>query len=470
MDAPDFSETLQVHGQITNEIGRSCPLAFTVTYPKYRPGPLGVHGIVTEPEHNPLEIGLPGWSGHTKVWGQLPTGETLRLEKVMVQGIHGMEIDLWCSGFTYGMETGLQFAEGKYWIEVALPDAGVVDTQVPEEKSWLGKIESARTAEDGIKWASPVGEAVLADFYHYEPPFGRGNRLTRVKETGIYFRGEITNNHEPPKLLEQVEQEIEDPLRILSFISRKILRWFEIRATFVPADKEKYFRSTFLKRRNFKSHDTEAGEPLLLQRQLLHGKFPQLVERLRASPIKDWLLRAMSYSSSSHRDGSLESQLAAAYLALEALSLGLAQNNGSDQILTERDAEEFSVWIKDSVKQFCRERPLDEDVKGQLIANVDTLGRTSFKRRIKALIEQTRIPTEDLWPPATKLSEGLRGMINRRNKFIHEARIESPPWPLVKDRDRVQAIVERGILALLGWDPTQVSPSAYSHGWLAQGD
>jgi hypothetical protein len=178
----------------------------------------------------------------------------------------------------------------------------------------------------------------------------------------------------------------------------------------------------------------------------------------------------MSYSSSSHEQGSLEDQVAAAYLGLEALSLGLAQNNGAEQILAERDAEEFAISMKESVKQFCGQRSLDKDITQQLLVNVDHLGRTSFKRRIKALIEETKIPTEDLWPPGTKLSEGLQRMVNRRNKFIHEARIESPPWPLFKDRDRVQAIVERSILALLDWDPTQTSPSAYNHGWLAEDD
>lgn len=470
MDAADFYETVEVHGKISSETGRTGPLAFRVTYPKYRPGPVQVHGIVTESGQHPLQFGLPSWGGKIEVWGQLPSGETVRLDNVSMRKVGQVEIDLWCSGFTFGTELRLEFGEGKYWIEVALPNASVADVPLLETSSYLGTIESKRSEEDGIKWHSPVGEAVLADFYHYEHPPGKGDLFTRVKETEIRIGGDITTNIEPPMLLAQIEREIEDPLQLLSFLSRRLLGWFEIRETFLPTPGSGFAPCTFLKRRHFKDRGVGERDPLLLQHHLVDGKFQKLVECLRASPIKDWLVRAMIYSSGSHEEGPIEDQLAAAYMALEALSLGLSQSRGREQILSEQESEKFSSWMTASIGQFCEKHDLDEDIKQQLGANVNNLGRVSFKRRVRALIEETNVSVKDLWPPGTHLSKGLQRVIERRNKFIHEARIESPPWPLIKDLKRVQAIVERSILALLDWDQTQLSPSAYRHHWLTEDD
>jgi len=206
--------------------------------------------------------------------------------------------------------------------------------------------------------------------------------------------------------------------------------------------------------------------PLLHQSQLARGGFAQMLERLNVHSLKGWLLRAMVHCSGSYHQPTVESQLGAAYQALEALTFGYSSHKGTGRVLSQECNAGFFAEAESFVNNFCGTRGLDRDVREQLVANIQGLGRRSLKRNILGLVSDTGIGTDDLWPEGTKLAEGIRDLAERRNKFIHEALVELPPWGLAKDLERIRAIVERSILALLGWDWSQVSPFAYTHEWL----
>lgn len=470
MDTVDFLETIQVHGTASTSFGTSVPLAFSVTYPKYRSGPLQVQGIVTDANRHPLEIGFGGLTGEVEVWGQLPSGEILRLEHARANGWKGNGIDLRCTGFTHGVESPLEFTGGNYWIVVSIPHTEVFDTRISETNSYLGTVESARSVGDGIRWHSRLGEALLADFYDYERPYEQRDMLIRVKKTAVSFKGKITNSIVPLEFVSAVEEEMDDPLRLLCFLSRRLLRWFEIQASFEALAAGRFSRCSFVKRQNISSHFDVEKDSVLSQPQLAEGGFEMLLKALRASPIKDWLRTAMVYVSSSHQKQSLEDSLAAAYLALETLSLGFARSTETEKVLGSQDDENFVSLMRSTVEAFCEQGSIKSDVKEQLIDSVKSSPRTSFKRRVKALIRDTQIPTEDLWPAGTKLSMGLQTIIDRRNKFIHEAKIPSAVRAIVKDRQRIQTLVERGILVLLGWSASQIDASGHGYSWLRDDD
>lgn len=470
MDAADFLETIHVHGTASTSSGMSAPLAFSVTYPKYRPGPLRVQGIVTDSNCDRFEIASASRYNKVQVWGQLPSGEVLRLENPHFNLSKETGIDGSCSGFTHGIESPLEFTGGKYKIVVTLPYVKEFDTPISETTSYLGTIESARSATDGIKWQSHLGGAALTDIYCYERPFEQRDMLVRVKKAVALFEGEITNTVVPLEFVSVIEEEMDDPLRLLSFLSRSILRWFEIEASFQPSDADNFSRWSFVKRRDSRSRVDVEKDSVLSQPQLAQGGFEVLLKGLRASPIKDWLRTAMVYVGSSHQKQSLEDSLAAAYLALEALSLGFARSTGTETVLVGQDDEKFLSLMQSTIEAFCKEGSIEADVKQQLIGSVKSSPRTSLKRRVKALIEDKQIPTEDLWPPGTKFSEGLQRVIDRRNKFIHEAKIPSPHWPISKDMQRIQDLVERSILVLLGWNPSQIDASGHGYSWLRDDD
>lgn len=220
-----FPETLQVPGEVRSPLGAVSSLTFTVTYSKYRPPELEVHGILTQRERHPLELGFPGWTGDLEVWGQLPSGQVLRLEQAWMEGVRRVELDLGCVGFTYGIESPLDLNDGRYWVVVAIPYTEVADIECSQVPCYLGKIESERANDDGIKWPSAIGEALLADFYHYEPQFAKGEVLTRIKTTEICFHGQIEAHMAPPQLVRQVAEAIKESLSFLSFLSRKGVQW-----------------------------------------------------------------------------------------------------------------------------------------------------------------------------------------------------------------------------------------------------
>lgn len=467
MDIHDYSESIQVLGVIKSNAGNESSLTLTVTYPKYDPTTIKVQGILTDPERHPLIFGIPGWRGPLEVWGQLPWGAVLRLDEPWITHMRGIEVELGCSGFSFGIETPIDF-QGRSSVSVHIPYTELVDTDTAEVPSYLGTIGSERKSGDGIKWSSTVGEACAADYYHFEPRFGRGQVLTRIKLAEIRYSGETISNLSPTSLVKQIDQGLDEPLLLLSFLSRKHLPWYEIRCTFLPADSKKQSVQEFLRRRLTFVRSTQNASPLLQQGQLREGKFQRLLDHFREHPFKAWLRRAMIYIAASYHEATVESMASAVYMSLEAMAAGHAENQGRSCLLAAQDQLELLTHIREAIREFGATRRLDAQIVEQVLSNLQGLDRTSLKRRTLDLIRDTQIGTDDLWPEGTKLADGTQSMIHRRNKFIHEAFVEEPPWPLLKDLDRIRAIVERSILAELGWDPAQVSPLAYKHALLRE--
>jgi hypothetical protein len=466
MNIRDFSQTLQVPGELHSPVAAATPLTLQLTYSKYVPCELEVHGVLTQPGRHPIRE----WNKGLEVSGRLPGGQVLRLAEPWVQRTRGVEVDIGCTGFTFGMESPVEFDGGRYSVVVAAPYTKAAEIDCQQIPSYLGSIESERTAEDGVKWASPIGEALLADFYHYEPMFAEGEITTRVRVTEIHFRGEIATPLDPSCLVKEVEAAIDEPLSLLSFVSRTPLQWYEIRVGFLPRSTRERPGCEYMRRRVVSCNGNCRVEPLLRQRHLSGGGFERMLDRLKTVGIKERLLRAMTYSVASYGEPTVEAGLGVAYLALEALTSGHSRSKGADRILSGECDLDFRTGAAEFVQNFCEAKGLARDTREQLLANIQGLGRRSLKRSILELVKDTNIGAEDLWPRQTSLADGVGGIVDRRNRFIHEALVQEPPWVHVKDLERVQAIVERSILALLGWDWTHVSGSAYDHRWLAEGE
>ena len=93
---------------------------------------------------------------------------------------------------------------------------------------------------------------------------------------------------------------------------------------------------------------------------------------------------------------------------------------------------------------------------------------TWLQSKILDLVTQERVHTTDLWPSTVSLADGLERVAKTRNAFFHEASINDHQ-ACVKDSARLQAIVERGILKLLGWQDDNFHPDAFRTDWLRRG-
>ena len=459
----DFVEEVKGTGSLQLQDGRKYPITLALHYSKYSGEKLDVSGLFPQGDwFNYLGITSDSISG---VSAEAHADTVLRLTNPLVSRLHGREIDFRCTGFTLGTEDSLPFDSGNYYIQVQIPFSPLVQVLQIPTRSALGTIESKRGWEEGIAWDSPLGKFLAADFYHWEQPDNKES-LTRIKVAEIRAKGTITESVTPPSVVEKTEGLIREPLILLSFLGRRFLHWYEIRVAFRPPEKSEYRTLEFLKRRRIERDETSGVEPLLHNSHLADGSFGPLLDQLKSSPIKDWLHKAMIYAVSSYHEPTVETQIAMIYLATEALTEGFAQQRGISNALPIEQSRELTGRLQSAVHEFCADMSIDNRTKQQLLGKLQGFARSSLKRRLVELISRTKIKTDDLWPDKIGLSKGLQALVDRRNDFIHRAQIEGQVWTLVKDLFRLQAIVERSILELLGWDSTCVHPSAYSRNYL----
>jgi hypothetical protein len=331
-----------------------------------------------------------------------------------------MRAEFDCLGFTFGNEGLPNSPSGRYGVTVQIPWSPLIDVWSVETRSYLGTVRSKRKRRDGLRWQSTLGEFLMADFYHFEATRFHDDRLlARIKVAELRLEGKISSKVDPPSLVREVEAAIEEPLRLLSFLSRRNLVWYEIRADFILQERKNRQWPSYLKRRVVLLNNSQDVQPLADRWHLFAGGFDGLLVRLRNAGARDWLVKAMIYCVASYHEPTLETQISMIYLALESLAKAIRQG--------------------------------------------------SLLEGLRALVQKPGITPEHIWPPKVDLGDATTKLVKRRNKFIHEARIENPEL-LVNDLGRLQALVERGILALLGCGPDWVDGFAYDTRWLTSAE
>jgi hypothetical protein len=423
MKLGDFRERLHVTGTVRTTGGLECPVNIEISYAKYVPGELEVHVVCPAPEWRQLGLVLEKRQEGLEVSGEDERGQTLRLQDARLKSHRGSRAEFDCTGFTFGFESAVDFDSGEYSAQVRIPYTDLVATWSTEGMSYLGTIQSKRKYNEGIRWSSPLGEFLMADFYHFEQAPLRGQGvLSRVKVAELRHEGKVHSRFDPRLLVDKVEEAIEEPLYLLSFLSRTPLFWYEIRTTLRIEGSDGAKWREYVRRREMPSENTEHAWALADRWHLAGDAFEQLLGRLRASSVKKWLLRAMIYCVGSHRERSLETNLSMIYLAAESL---------------------FNA----------------HGVQGE---------RAKFERGLQTLLKNADIDHRQLWPAHIKPSKGVQELAERRRKFIHEACAEDPGM-LDKDCGRLQLIAERSILAALGCGPEWIDRDAYDTRWLASG-
>ncbi len=469
----DFVDQVKTLGEMEMQDGAKYSLSFDLSYTKYSGEKLDVSGILAKAKLSDT-FELAG-GRVASVLGEVFQSRTLRLIDPWITRIKGAEVKFHCLGFTLGHEYECPFESGYYNIYIRLPNNPLLESPRTLSFSALGTIEyvgsSRRDWDQGITWQTYLGKFIAADFYCFESE-GLGSELTtRVKLAEIRLKGDIDKTLVPPKVIEEVEQQIRDPLALLSFLSRRFLLWYEICLKLRAPRGSGLLPQEFIKHRRITRFARMGKEPLLNYGHLQEGRFQPLIERLRSSPIRDWLDRAMIYTISSYHEPTIETQITMAYLAIEVLTEGYARHSRKLSLLPDEKEAELVGKIREAIEAFCESELTGEtELRQQLLAKTQGFGSSSLKRRILELIKGTGIKVDDLWPTGTSLSNGLQGVIRRRNDFVHRAKIENA-LEMAKDLDRLQTMAERSILELLGWNSTEVHPPAFERNrWLKRDD
>jgi hypothetical protein len=147
--------------------------------------------------------------------------------------------------------------------------------------------------------------------------------------------------------------------------------------------------------------------------------------------------------------GYLETDIGISYLALETLVSGIypdLQENISN-LLSKDEFGDLAVQLE----KIIREKNLDSEIVQKIIGRLEKLNlakSNTLSERVILILDTYQVPWKNLWPKDTEVIIELSRIIDRRNEYIHEGRIDDFDVYLF-DFARIRHLVELLILKLL---------------------
>ena len=165
------------------------------------------------------------------------------------------------------------------------------------------------------------------------------------------------------------------------------------------------------------------------------------------------LLRSAIYPATQDDDRTVESSYLTFFSSLETLVLLSRRIDNAAPILNPDEWKEFrkelETFIKDH-KKFSGNKPKHKQRRKLIYEKVPELNRISFSTAFNNFCQEYSIDLHDLWP-VTDRTDGLC-LFDIRNMLTHgEALTREQEIALSTAKIHLQWIVERSILAVLGW-------------------
>jgi hypothetical protein len=417
-------------GKIANDNREEYPALVNLEYDKYDPRVLNCRLALENVSDEPSV--LLSRKLHPRILGQLPTGESIQIEYIDYSiktylSTKQSYINLVVDTILFGSFGDIPFMSGKYDISITLLDAPSVHVYGSIELSPLGEIKEERKPDDGISMQSDIGDMLIGNYYDFEKiKYGIENAYLRIEKTKIIITNSIIDQSiNTEKLIAQSEKETKDILLLLSFINRRFVHWYEIKADIIP-EKNSIYQIT--KKKKVHQFKDVSEDPLFYQETLKNGLFSDLVQAYRKSPLKDTITKTIIFLVASYEKDTIDSKLQAVYSAIDAIA--------------------NRISIKHKILYSCSQK--------------GTKVKRPINERIYDIVDKIyKINCWDFGNP-DKINLGLiiYDIFKRRNDMLHEARIELDQS--YADLYRLRALCERMVLAELGFnDYNKYSGGAY---------
>jgi hypothetical protein len=415
-------------GKITNDNREEYPALVNLEYDKYDPRVLNCR-LALENVSNHLDI-LKNRQLNPRITGQLTTGETIQIKYwnysyEFYRSTKRCNIDLGVDTISIGFFGDIPFVSGKYSIIITLLNAPSVRVDGAINLSEPGEITEKRKEDDGISMQSDLGDIIIGNYYDFEKTkYGIEDAYLRIEKTKIFINNTIDHSINAEKLIAQAEKEIKDILVLLSFINRRFIHWYEIKAYFISEDS---IYSITKKRKVHRPADV-SEDPLFYQKTLKDGLLSELVQAYRKSGLKDTITNAIKSLIASYEEDTIDSKLKDVYSAIDAI--------------TNKLSEKHNILYSYSPNGKKNKVPIYKRVY-QIISDIYKIGRWDFGNPDKIDLEST-----------------ICDIFKRRNATMHEAIIDLDRS--YADLCRLSALCERMILAELGFnDYDKYSGNAY---------
>lgn len=240
-----------------------------------------------------------------------------------------------------------------------------------------------------------------------------------------------------------------DLILLVSFVSRRWIRWFRYHLETNKCS------VTFLRRISECATD-EPSWSLVEQwdaRKFLKMAFTEL-RKLRSESFN--LIMPLIYYISSNEAQYLEDKFAILFLALEKLKDLYASKKKLKDIVPKNN---FKI-LESNLKNCIRQSILDANVRSLIYRKIPELNRPPLNSILDSMFSEYGIAWTDIYPQGSKYT-----FINTRDKLFHSTD-EIDMELLAKEHTRLQVIVERILLILLGWNNLSRTLSETTKKWL----
>jgi hypothetical protein len=328
----------------------------------------------------------------------------------------------------------------------------------------------------GIRWKTRLGQAELIDNYEYiDERVGFNVASIQVQKCQITIKvGTRRRNVSLRIIISELEKTLEEPLLILSFLSRQSVSWYEAKAAFLSKDyATEVHRDAIARRQQNLFYDSEIDikvsrlnvpvEPQALQ----EGLFQTILDAYIQSPLHTTIRQAIQYLLLSYeRGGYFEARLGLIYAALESLVDGLSKHHGMTYLMGGNRFKKLSKELEGSIfkklsqilEEVIQEKVPEEEIAKGIIGKLPELRRPPIRERLLKLLEIYKLSKIRM---SSDINTAIEGILTRRNAYIHTGAVDYDKH--FNDFFLLQELIEIWILTLLDCPDTAISRRAFRH-------
>lgn len=334
---------------------------------------------------------------------------------------------------------------------------------------WTGEIKQRR--RKGTKTQKPVMPTI--DFGIGRMRFARHYQFDTLRVAGVESKVVIphpalsgtvngkSKSRDLQSVYSQFDEDLDDFVRLLTFLSRRHVRWsrIHIRNEWMEGGKRQ-----FDEQKRIRATTSTKGErhrdALVNAHRLAPGDLNTLYQSYKASPMKQSIASAIIYIVAGHDAPFVDARIANAYTAFEAIVSAVSEHEGAAFTMTSAEFKKLARRVRAAVTEFAVDSKIDDVTKDAVIAKVPELRRRGIVDQAVRCIENNHIHWQDAWPSGASLGEVLSKLYARRNLFIHAGQLGNIGQASV-DAERILLLAERLIFSLLNGDPKWHDPSSF---------
>jgi len=466
MDIQSIREFI-AHGEILKD-SVSVPVTIVGKYPRHGSGNVQCT-IVIETPNWPPDFGDPlDFQRPIQLEGRTERGDDIWSPEIRITrttGTVNLSMEGIATFFIEGKLSNFDASKGKTVCVVSLtPTPLALLTDGYYLRKWDGTI--VRKGKNlkrrrGIRWRTKLGQAELIESYNYiDEKIGFDSASIQVQRCQIIIKVQTRRRDASLKtFIIELENILEEPLLLLSFLSRRTISWYEANAVFVSKDySPRTHYNAIARREQNLLYDSEIDIKAsrfnvpVKPEALSEGLFQTILATYTQSPLKDTIRQAIQYLLVSYERGYFEAHLGLTYAALESLVDGLSKHNQMMYLMGSSRFDKLSKILEQVIQ---KEVPDKEIAKG-VIDKLPELRRPPIRDRLLKLLEIYKLNKIRM---RSDINTALQGILTRRNAYIHTGLVDYDKH--FEDFLLLKELIELWILTLLDCPDSAINALAF---------